>query len=133
MAFDLTFEESGEGHLLCHYRGSLELGELIAAAQAVYAEVGRRSVRSTAVDLSRAEDTELSVPDRYRLLNWMATHRSWDTRVAVVMRPDQGLPGDRWKAAAAERGVPVRVFTRLAAALAWLREEDVRSAPGGPA
>lgn len=116
--------EVQDGTLHVRYTGLFALGELLHAGTKIYAACDEKAARSVLVDLRAAEDHGMSVPDRYQFLNWMATSACPELRVAVILRPDQGLPGESWKQAVAQRGLSVRVFTHPAAGRTWL------SAPG---
>lgn len=116
---DVTFEDA-DGILVCRYSGPFELEAVLGMAAAISETCARRARGEVLVDLTRADDHGMTVPDRYRLLNWIAAGPQKGVRVAVVARVEQGLPGDRWRAAAAERDVPIRVFADFAEAREWL-------------
>lgn len=120
----MSFEDGEGGILVCRYRGPFEFEGVFGMAEAIYATCARRARNEVLVDITGADDHGLTVPDRYRLLNWMAAGPQKGVRVAVVARVEQGMPADRWRAAATERGVPIRVFTDFGEAKSWLATES---------
>lgn len=114
----LEYEELAD-HVVVRYTGPHQFPELSDMAREIGETCVARGWFRVLVDI-RGSVGYISVPDRYKVVNEMASF--WDRRVkmALLGRLDQRLSDRPWELMAGERGLISRDFMDGKLALEWL-------------
>jgi len=118
---DVSFRDE-KRFVWARFNGTWNLDELPALLESIRKECAARKCALLMIDLLVLQNGEISTFERYKMGMAAASLAGGVGRMAALARPDQIDPRRFGETVARNRGMNIRIFSEVQAALDWLLE-----------